>query len=179
VSCSPIADSSQRPYRRIASLRESDEFVDYLARLGVTLGFDRKLLAGDGAPLNQSYQCGEFRIGNRFCILPMEGWDGTDDGRPSELTTRRWRRFGESGAKLIWGGEAVAVQHNGRANPNQLLLSDATISSASSPSTTRLIAATAAGNRANLVQRSVCLAKNCASFAKTGAPTSSLRTTTR
>ncbi len=129
MSCSPIADSSKRPYRRIASLRESDEFVDYLARLGVTLGFDRELLAGDGAPLNQSYQCGEFRIGNRFCILPMEGWDGTDGGRPSELTTRRWRRFGESGAKLIWGGEAVAVHHNGRANPNQLLLSDATISS--------------------------------------------------
>jgi 2,4-dienoyl-CoA reductase-like NADH-dependent reductase (Old Yellow Enzyme family) len=30
--------------------------------------------------------------------------------------------FGESGAKLIWGGEAVAVRHDGRANPNQLLL---------------------------------------------------------
>ena len=27
-----------------------------------------------------------------------------------------------SGAKLMWGGEAVAVRHDGRANPNQLLL---------------------------------------------------------
>ncbi|MFN2152740.1 MAG: NADH:flavin oxidoreductase, partial [Anaerolineales bacterium] len=27
-----------------------------------------------------------------------------------------------SGAKLIWGGEAVAVTHEGRANPNQLLI---------------------------------------------------------
>jgi 2,4-dienoyl-CoA reductase-like NADH-dependent reductase (Old Yellow Enzyme family) len=27
---------------------------------------------------------------------------------------------------LIWGGEAVAVRHDGRANPNQLLMSDAT-----------------------------------------------------
>ena len=52
----------------------------------------------------------------------MEGWDGTADGRPSELTTRRWRHFGISGAKLIWGGEAVAVRHDGRANPHQLLM---------------------------------------------------------
>jgi 2,4-dienoyl-CoA reductase-like NADH-dependent reductase (Old Yellow Enzyme family) len=35
---------------------------------------------------------------------------------------RRWNRFGESGAKLIWGGEAMAVRPDGRANPNQLIL---------------------------------------------------------
>jgi 2,4-dienoyl-CoA reductase-like NADH-dependent reductase (Old Yellow Enzyme family) len=52
----------------------------------------------------------------------MEGWDGTLDGKPTELVTRRWRNFGRSGAKLIWGGEAVAVVHTGRANPNQLLI---------------------------------------------------------
>jgi 2,4-dienoyl-CoA reductase-like NADH-dependent reductase (Old Yellow Enzyme family) len=51
----------------------------------------------------------------------MEGWDGQRDGTPSQLTLRRWRHFGSSGAKLIWGGEAAAVQHDGRANPNQLL----------------------------------------------------------
>jgi 2,4-dienoyl-CoA reductase-like NADH-dependent reductase (Old Yellow Enzyme family) len=50
----------------------------------------------------------------------MEGWDGERDGRPSELTFRRWEHFGASGAKLIWGGEAVAVRHDGRANPLQL-----------------------------------------------------------
>jgi 2,4-dienoyl-CoA reductase-like NADH-dependent reductase (Old Yellow Enzyme family) len=65
-------------------------------------------------------------IGNRFTIHPMEGWDGTPDGRPSEATVRRWARFGQSGAKLIWGGEAVAVRHEGRANPNQLLINDGT-----------------------------------------------------
>ena len=52
----------------------------------------------------------------------MEGWDGTTDGNPTELTLRRWRNFGVSGAKLIWGGEAVAVQPDGRANPNQLVM---------------------------------------------------------
>jgi 2,4-dienoyl-CoA reductase-like NADH-dependent reductase (Old Yellow Enzyme family) len=52
----------------------------------------------------------------------MEGWDGDADGRPSERTTRRWSRFGASGAKLIWGCEAVAVRPDGRANPHQLRL---------------------------------------------------------
>jgi 2,4-dienoyl-CoA reductase-like NADH-dependent reductase (Old Yellow Enzyme family) len=56
----------------------------------------------------------------------MEGWDGTADGRPTELTRRRWRNFGLSGAKLIWGGEAAAVRHDGRANPCQLVIGPAT-----------------------------------------------------
>lgn len=50
----------------------------------------------------------------------MEGWDGTPEGRPTDLVLRRWKRFGASGAKLIWGGEAYAVDPEGRANPNQL-----------------------------------------------------------
>ena len=50
----------------------------------------------------------------------MEGWDGNEDGLPSEHTFRRWRRFGLSGSSLIWGGEAFAVVPEGRANPYQL-----------------------------------------------------------
>ncbi len=56
----------------------------------------------------------------------MEGWDGSEDGRPTELTERRWRRFGESGAGWVWGGEAVAVRPDGRANPNQLVIDERT-----------------------------------------------------
>src|SRR5438132_5896064 len=55
----------------------------------------------------------------------MEGCDGTPDGRPDELTFRRYRRFGAGGAKLIWG-EATAVLEEGRANSRQLLLTEAT-----------------------------------------------------
>lgn len=109
-------------YRRIASLKTADDFASYLSHLNLDLGFDRELLSRANSPLGQAYQLEEFTIGNRFCILPMEGWDGTSDGKPSDLTRLRWQRFGESGAKLIWGGEAVAVRHDGRANPNQLLL---------------------------------------------------------
>ena len=56
----------------------------------------------------------------------MEGWDGTADGHPTELTRRRWQNFGLSGAKLVWGGEAAAVRHDGRANPCQLVIDSTT-----------------------------------------------------
>ncbi len=115
-------------YRRIATLKTAEAFRAYLDESGIALGFDAELATGPGAPLAQPYTLKNgFVIGNRFCILPMEGWDGTADGRPSELTIRRWQHFGASGAKLIWGGEAVAVQHDGRANPNQLMINPQTV----------------------------------------------------
>src|SRR5262249_44468611 len=55
----------------------------------------------------------------------MEGCDGTLDGRPDELTFRRYRRFGAGGARMIWG-EATAVVEEGRANPRQLLINEQT-----------------------------------------------------
>jgi 2,4-dienoyl-CoA reductase-like NADH-dependent reductase (Old Yellow Enzyme family) len=61
----------------------------------------------------------EWRIGNSLAIHPMEGCDGELDGRPGELTFRRYERFGAGGAKLIWF-EACAVVPEGRANPRQL-----------------------------------------------------------
>lgn len=112
-------------YRRIAQLKTPSVFRDYLDHLGLDLPFDEQVLTGPDAPLAQPYILRDgFVIGNRFCVQPMEGWDGTLDGRPTELTLRRWTHFGESGAKLIWGGEAVAVTHEGRANPNQLLINE-------------------------------------------------------
>lgn len=124
----PLSPSYAR-LARLASSKTSEEFDAYLAQIGVDLGFDGHMCAGSDAPLQQSYSLDDRPIGNRFCILPMEGWDGTLDGMPSELTLRRWINFGESGAKLIWGGEAVAVRHNGRGNPNQLLLDEHTLCS--------------------------------------------------
>jgi NADPH2 dehydrogenase len=114
-------------YRRVAQLKTADQFRDYLAALDIDLPFDDGLLTGPDAPLAQPLTVKNFTIGNRWCVLPMEGWDGTLDGFPSDLTIRRWQRFGFSGAKLIWGGEAVAVRPDGRANPNQLMISEATV----------------------------------------------------
>ncbi len=55
----------------------------------------------------------------------MEGWDAEADGKPSELVRRRWLNFGRGGAKWLWGGEAMAVVHEGRANPRQLVINTA------------------------------------------------------
>ncbi len=71
-------------------------------------------------PLAQSITVEGKQLPNRFAIHPMEGWDGTEQGAPSEWTLRRWEHFGRSGAALIWGGEAFAVVPEGRANPRQL-----------------------------------------------------------
>jgi NADPH2 dehydrogenase len=114
-------------FRRVAQLKTAADFRAHLASLGIDIPLDEKLLHGPDAPLAQPCVVDGWTIGNRFAILPMEGWDGTRDGRPSDLTRRRWQRFGASGAKLIWGGEAVAVRHDGRANPHQLLLNEATL----------------------------------------------------
>jgi NADPH2 dehydrogenase len=114
-------------YKRIAQLRNEDQFSTYINQLGLNLDFDSGVQSGVDAPLSQSYTLEDHTFSNRFCVLPMEGWDGTTDGFPSELTLRRWRRFGESGAQLIWGGEAVAVSKEGRANPNQLVINETTL----------------------------------------------------
>ena len=114
------------PVVRLASLKNVDRFEEHLRSLGVSLPCDRGVLTGNESPLRQPLVCGRLRIPNRIAVHPMEGWDGTTDGNPTELTIRRWKRFGRTGAGLIWGGEAVAVSHEGRANPNQLLIADHT-----------------------------------------------------
>lgn len=119
-------------YPRIASLKTFDDFTARLAELDLDLPADEKVQSGPSSPLAESTTVDGMKIGNRFSILPMEGWDGTKDGKPSDLTRRRWRNFGISGAKLMWGGEAVAVRHDGRANPNQLCLTEENQSSIAS-----------------------------------------------
>src|ERR1700693_2111372 len=105
---------------RLGSLRHVADFQECLRALRLTIPCDGELASGPVSPLSQPLVRTDIKIGNRIAIHPMEGWDGTADGNPTESTLRRWQRFGHSGAKLIWGGEAVAVRHDGRANPNQL-----------------------------------------------------------
>jgi 2,4-dienoyl-CoA reductase-like NADH-dependent reductase (Old Yellow Enzyme family) len=113
-------------YPRVAALKTPAMFRAHLERAAIHLPFDDVLDAPEVSPLARPVEVDGTRVGNRFCILPMEGWDGTRDGEPTELTRRRWRHFGISGAKLIWGGEAVAVRQDGRANPHQLMMTAST-----------------------------------------------------
>jgi NADPH2 dehydrogenase len=119
-------------YQRLAQLRTAEQFAEHIQSLGIHLDFDSKLLCAPQSPLAQPYPLlitsHQLPLSNRFCVLPMEGWDGTTEGKPTELTVRRWQRFGQSGAKLIWGGEAFAVRPDGRANPNQLVINESNLS---------------------------------------------------
>lgn len=114
---------------RLASLKDPAAFRARLDELGLSLPCADTLLSGAESPLARPIESPRLngrRLGNRLAIHPMEGWDGTADGRPSELVFRRWSRFGRSGAKLIFGGEAMAVRPDGRANPRQLILQEST-----------------------------------------------------
>jgi NADPH2 dehydrogenase len=112
--------------RQVRKLRTSAELADRLDELGIADHLPLAERTGGADPLQQPLQVMGRTVGNRWAILPMEGWDGTADGRPTPLVERRWRRFGTSGAKLIWGGEAVAVRRDGRANPHQLVIDEHT-----------------------------------------------------
>jgi NADPH2 dehydrogenase len=106
---------------RLGSLKSVERFQAHVQTLDLQIPCDPQIVTGAESPLRWPLNRGPFKIGNRIAVQPMEGWDATPDGAPSESTVRRWQRFGRSGGKLIWGGEAVAVSHEGRANPNQLL----------------------------------------------------------
>ncbi|MEG1834536.1 MAG: flavin oxidoreductase/NADH oxidase [Oscillospiraceae bacterium] len=77
--------------------------------------------------LKEPLQIGSKVLNNRIAIQPMEGCDGTFDGRPDDLTFRRYNRFAKSGAGLIWA-EATAIVPEGRANPRQLMINNDNLS---------------------------------------------------
>ena len=105
---------------RFFKYKTSAELEAENARLGIDLRF-----SDDFSPLAQPLAIGSRTVGNRWCIHPMEGCDGEPDGTPGELTYRRYRRFGDGGAKLIWG-EACAISEAGRMNPRQIVLDEQT-----------------------------------------------------
>ena len=112
-------------WRHLGALRTVAEFQRRLAELGLDLPCDAAIEPGSASPLASAIATPRINgksIGNRWAIHPMEGWDGSRDGGVTDAVRRRWQRFGESGAKLICGGEAMAVRHDGRANPHQLVI---------------------------------------------------------
>jgi len=107
---------------RLGALKEVSHFQEHLNSHALKIPCDLEIVQGTASPLRTPIECGSIHIGNRVAVQPMEGWDGTTDGNPTELTLRRWRNFGRTGGKLVWGGEAVAVTEEGRANPHQLMM---------------------------------------------------------
>src|ERR1700674_644063 len=116
--------------------RALDELREDIARRGLALR-----LTDDVSCLGQRVSIGQRTVGNRLAVHPMEGCDGNLDGTPGPLTFRRWRRFAEGGAALLWG-EATAVLPEARANTRQLLISPET-----APALKRLLDDTRAARR--------------------------------
>jgi len=91
-----------------------DEFDKDNALFGNILPYSE-----DVAPLKASLEILGHKAHNRLVCQAMEGCDGTRTGEPDELTIRRYLRFAEGGAGIIWF-EATACTESGRANPRQL-----------------------------------------------------------
>ncbi len=116
-------------FTQVKKLGTVEAFRQHCADLGVEIPID-DVVRSDGVLADsvelRDASAGVLTAPNRFAVLPMEGWDATTDGRPTDLVRRRWGRFGASGCGLVWG-EATAVRADGRANPNQLVIDDATV----------------------------------------------------
>ncbi len=82
--------------------------------VGVSLPFQESIDI-----LFEPVKVGSKQVANRFVVHPMEGFDSTSDGAPTDLTFRRYRRYAEGGSGLIWC-EATSVVPEGRSNPGQL-----------------------------------------------------------
>ena len=109
-------------YPKVGSLDGIKGFREHVKSLGLDMPCDDIVAHGRQSPLGSPLEFDGMVIGHRLAIQPMEGWDCERDGRPSENTKRRWKRFGLSGAKFLWGCEACAVRPDGRANPKQLIM---------------------------------------------------------
>ena len=120
---------SNEPFKltRLPSLKTVADFRAHVASLGLDLPCEDVIATAPDSPLAQPVapvRVNGKRIGNRWAVQPMEGWDGTTTGGATAEVRRRWQRFGESGAKTIYGGEAMAVRPDGRANPHQLIIAE-------------------------------------------------------
>lgn len=114
---------------RIPTLKTAAAFRERVTELGLEIPCDEGVLSGGESPLSAAVAhlaINGKRLANRYAVQPMEGWDATTAGGITDEVRRRWRRFGQSGAKLICGGEAMAVRADGRANPHQLIISEQT-----------------------------------------------------
>jgi 2,4-dienoyl-CoA reductase-like NADH-dependent reductase (Old Yellow Enzyme family) len=114
---------------QVKKLTDARTFREHVAGLGIEIELDEQVEPQGALAEPVTFtdgSAGSFTSPNRFAILPMEGWDGESDGRPTDLVRRRWNRFATGGAGLVWA-EATAVVPEGRANPNQLVMAAHTV----------------------------------------------------
>lgn len=63
-------------YPHVFGLRNPEVFRQYTNSLGVIIPLDEKVQTAPESPMAQPYVFSNgLKVGNRFCIQPMEGWD--------------------------------------------------------------------------------------------------------
>ena len=104
------------------NIKSIEELKNELSSLGLSLPFSNNI-----SILGDKLKIGKWSLPNRFVVQPMEGIDADPKTfAPSELTFRRYKRFAQGGAGLIWF-EAAVVEAEGRSNPKQLMLTEENI----------------------------------------------------
>lgn len=100
------------------NFRTKQQIEEFCTKNEIPLGFDDDLRI-----LSKSVKIGNKIVQNSLGIHPMEGCDADLDGSCSDLAIRRYKRFAQGGAGLIWF-EATAVNPKGKANPSQLRITE-------------------------------------------------------
>lgn len=111
MSSDEITAASDRRQFDLGDLADLTRLAD---QLGVTVRAQE-----DVSNLAEPVVVAGLTVPNSLAVHPMEGCDGDDQGRPGELTIRRYERFAAGGAGLLWV-EATAIVPEARANPRQL-----------------------------------------------------------
>ncbi len=105
----------------------ADELRLAIERRGLAIPFSKDIAALSESPVIRTPH-GEITLKNTIATHPMEGCDAELDGSPSDLTRRRYARFSESGAALVWM-EAISVVPEARTSDHQMMLDDHTAES--------------------------------------------------
>ena len=102
----------------IRKIKTGEEFLAVTKAQGLSYPFSENMSVL-GEPIR--LKSGKV-IPNSIGIPPLEGFDGTFEGAPTETVFRRYDRYARGGAGLIWY-EATAVSPDGRCNPLQMMMS--------------------------------------------------------
>jgi 2,4-dienoyl-CoA reductase-like NADH-dependent reductase (Old Yellow Enzyme family) len=110
----------ERPFK-FGQMSSTGDFSRAMKEAGIDLPVSDKLeLLGRPVKIGNKYSP------NAMAIHPLEGFDGTIDGKPSDLIFRRYARYARGGTGLIWY-EAVAVSEDGRCNPYEMWINKNTL----------------------------------------------------
>ncbi len=110
-----MGNRPKRPYR-INQMAEPAQLSATMKEHGMDIPVSEDL-----SPLYQPRKVGKKNIPNSIATQPCEGFDATREGNPTELSFRRYRRFAEGGAGMLWF-ESFGISEDSIDSPFQLMM---------------------------------------------------------